>query len=155
MKTRRSLFFKLGVILALIAISAVMMIIGRGHTVFFDNKPLEYQGQSYESPYRIDVYVKGDRAAKLNKGDRGMATWIGQNFSMDLEITQVKGGSKTTSSHNLKLPYNMDGIVINLPAYLAGLPEEAYLSQFIQTAVVEATEEVPVIDEFGISPDGE
>lgn len=150
MKIKRALFFRLGVILFLIAVSAIMMVIGRGHTVYLDSKSLEYDGKTYESPYRIDVYVKGERVARLNAGERGMATWIGQNFNMELEITQVKGGEKSTSSHSIKLPYNMDGIIINLPAYLAGLPEGAYLEQFVPVVQVEATEEIPVIDEFEI-----
>jgi hypothetical protein len=151
LKTKRALFFRLGVILFLIAVSAIMMVIGRGHTVYFDSKKMEYEGKTYESPYRIDVYVKGERVARLNAGERGMTTWIGQNFKMELEITQIKGGEKTTSSHSIKLPYNMDGIIINLPAYLAGLPEAAYLEQFVPAVVVEETEEIPVIDEFEIS----
>ncbi len=150
MKTKRALFFRLGVILFLIAVSAIMMVIGRGHTVYFDSKKMEYEGKTYESPYRIDVYVKGERVARLKAGERGMTTWIGQNFKMELEITQIKGGEKTTSSHSIKLPYNMDGIIINLPAYLAGLPEAAYLEQFVPAVVVEETEEIPVIDEFEI-----
>lgn len=150
MKAKRALFFRLGVILFLIAVSAIMMVIGRGHTVYLDSKSLEYGGKTYESPYRIDVYVKGDRVARLNAGERGMATWIGQNFKMELEITQIRGGEKASSSHSIKLPYNMDGIIINLPAYLAGLPEEVYLEQFVPVVQVEATEEVPVIDEFEI-----
>ena len=50
----------------------------------------------------------------------------------------------------LELPYNMDGIVINLPAYLAGLPKDAYMSEFVQVAepVSEEEEEVTT-DEFG------
>lgn len=128
-----------------------MMIIGRGHTVYFDNKSLEYDGKTFETPYRIDVYVKGERVARLSAGERGMATWIGQNFKMDLEITQTKGGEKSASSHSVKLPYNMDGIIINLPAYLAGLPEDAFLEQFVPVVQVEATEEVPIIDEFEIT----
>ena len=35
----------------------------------------------------------------------------------------------------------MDGPVINLPAYLAGLPEEAYLSEFVPVASEEPEEE--------------
>ena len=46
-KTRR-LLFRLGTVLILISICAVMMIIGRGHTVYFDNKQLEYNGTTCE-----------------------------------------------------------------------------------------------------------
>ena len=48
----------------------------------------------------------------------------------------------------------MDGIAINLPALLAGLPEEAYLSEF-QIVTPEETETEPETsaDEFGIGGD--
>ena len=49
----------------------------------------------------------------------------------------------------------MDGIAVNLPAYLAGLPEEAYLSEFqiAEEVPEESSEEAPVddaIDEFNM-----
>ena len=55
----------------------------------------------------------------------------------------------------LDLPYHMDGIAVNLPAYLAGLPEEAYLSEFqiAEEVPEESSEEAPVdgaIDEFNM-----
>ena len=40
---KRTLFFRIGAIVILLAIAAVMMVIGRGHTVYFDNKKLEYE----------------------------------------------------------------------------------------------------------------
>ena len=39
-KTRRWLF-RLGTLLILVAIAACMMVVGRGHTVYLDNKTLE------------------------------------------------------------------------------------------------------------------
>ena len=72
---------------------------------------------------------------------------------MTLEITKEKGGDEETINVTIPLPYNMDGIAINLPAYLAGLPEEAYLSEF-QIAVPEESEEsdeaAPGGDEFDL-----
>ena len=114
---KRTLFFRIGTIVILLAIAAVMMVIGRGHTVYFDNKKLEYNGETYDTPYKVCVYVGDERVAKLYDKERGMATWIGQNFEMTLEITQEKGGDETTETYQIKLPYNMDGIVINAGAY--------------------------------------
>ena len=114
---KRTLFFRLGAIAILLAIAAVMMVIGRGHTVYFDNKKLEVNGETYDTPYKVCVYVNDERVAKLYDKERGMATWIGQNFEMTLEITQEKGGDETTETYQIKLPYNMDGIVINAGAY--------------------------------------
>ena len=150
MKSKKSLFFKIGAVVLLLAIAALMMVIGRGHTVYFDSKALDYDGQTYETPYKIVVIHKGEQVAKLYDGERGMTTCIGQNFSMTLEITQEKGGEEVTNTYSLKLPYNMDGIIINLPAYLAGLPEEAYLSEFIASVPEAPEDEVPVTDEFAI-----
>ena len=148
---KRTLFFRLGAIAILLAIAAVMMVIGRGHTVYFDNKKLEVNGETYDTPYKVCVYVGDERVAKLYDKERGMATWIGQNFEMTLEITQEKGGDETIVSYRFALPYNMDGIIINLPGLFAGLPEEAYLSEFVQTIVEEDVDEEPVTDEFGIT----
>lgn len=148
-KTRR-LLFRLGTVLILIAICVVMMIIGRGHTVYFDNKKIEVDGTTYDPPYKVTIYVKGEQVAKLNAKERGMATTIGQNFSMDLKIMEVKGGDEVTETYSIKLPYNLDGIVVNLPAYLAGLPEEVWMSEFVPVATSSDAEEeeVPGGDEF-------
>ena len=150
MNNTRSLLFRLGTVLILVGICAWMMIVGRGHTVYFDNKKLEYEGETYEPPYKITVFVKDEQVAKLNKKDRGMATTIGQNFRMTLRIMQEKKGEETEETYDIKLPYNLDGIVINLPGFLAGLPEDAWMSEFVSlaTTVEEETEEVPGTDEF-------
>ena len=153
-KTRR-LLFRLGTLLVLLAIAACMMIVGRGHTVYLDNKTLEYNGQSYSALYKIEVEQNGETIAKLNKRERGKATNIGQSFEITLHITREKKGAEETEVVRLKLPYSMDGIIINLPAYLAGLPQEAYLSEFISAAEQEPEPEeaLPTEDEFGISTD--
>ena len=155
---KRMLFFRIGAVLLLVAIGAVMMVIGRGHTVYFDNKKLEYDGQTYDTPYKVCVYVNDERVAKLYDKERGMVTWIGQDFEMTLEITQEKGGDETTETYQLKLPYNMDGVVINLPGFLAGLGEDAYITEFVPVATetdTSAEDEALPGDEFGIDLDGD
>ena len=153
-KTRRILF---SLLLVLAAVAAVMMVIGRGHTVYFDNKTLEdYQGQEYKAFEKVIVTVKDEQVAKLAKRDRGMSIWIGQNFKMILEVTREKGGESEIHEIDLKLPYSVDGIVINLPALLAGLPEEAWYSEFVPAVTEEPEEEVPGAgDEFGLGLEGE
>ena len=147
-KTRR-LLFQIGTVLILLAIAACMMVIGRGHTVYFDNKKLEYEGETYEPPYKVTVYVGGEQVAKLNAKERGMATTIGQDFEMEFKIMEEKGGDETRETYQIKLPRKLDGIVVNIPGYLAGLPQEAWMSEFVPI-VTESTEEeeVPGGDEF-------
>lgn len=145
MKAKRTLLFRIGAILLLLVIAGIMIVIGRGHTVYIDNKSLDYNGQTYATPYKVVVYVDGEQVAKLRDKERGMATCIGQKFTMTLEITQEKGGSEETTTVTVNLPHSMDGVAINLPGYLAGLPEEAYLSEFqpAPEAVEEEGDEMP------------
>ncbi len=70
-----------------------------------------------------------------------MTTHIGQDFSMALGVTQENGGEEQILEVAQKLPYGMDGVIINLPGFLAGLPEEAYLSEFVAVPTAEELEE--------------
>ncbi len=145
---KRRLIFRLGAVLLLIAIAACMMVIGRGHTVYIDNKTLEYDGQTYKAYYRAVVYVNGEKLSKLAARERGMTTNIGQSFSMTVGIIEEKGQDEKPIDITLKLPYNMDGIIINIPGYLAGLPQEAWMTEFVSTpSEAEMQEEVPSEEE--------
>lgn len=149
----KTLLIRLAVLAVCVAVAAAMMVFGRGHTLYFDNKTLEdYQGQEYKAYERVVVTVKGEEVAKLGKRERGMATWIGQSFKMTLEITEKKGDEPRVEEISIQLPYSVDGIVINLPAYLAGLPEDAWFSEFVPMVEEEpAEEELPGEgDEFGL-----
>ena len=142
--------YRIGALVLLLAIAGTMVVIGRGHTVYMDNKVLEYEGEEYGCPRKITVYVDGERVAKLSKKDRGMATCIGQNFSMTLEVEQEKDSEPVTTEFDIKLPFNMDGIVINLPGLLAGLPNEAIMSEFVQLTAAEEPDEEIITDEFAM-----
>ena len=150
--SNRRLIFQLAAVVVLIAIAYAMTIVGRGHTVYLDNKKLEYNGKTYDTPYKVVVLVDGEQVAKLYDRERGSATCIGQKFTVTLEITEKKGGSETTETYKLTLPHSIDSVIINLPAYMAGLPEEAYLEEFIPAPSADLNdEEVPnTEDDMGL-----
>ena len=154
MKKRNFLFQGL-LVLVLVAIGAVMMVIGRGHTVYFDNRSMEYNGTNYDSLYKIEVYLggsaEGEAVARLYDQERGMATHVGQSMTLTLVITPEDGGEEADpATYTIDLPYNMDGIVINLPAYLEGLPEEAYLTEFVPLVTEEPEEEIDLGGDMGL-----
>lgn len=152
MNKKRTLVIRIVVIALLVALGYAMTIIGRGHTVYLDAKKIEVDGTEYTPPYKTEVYVNGERVAKLYDKERGMATCIGSKFTMTLKITQEKNGSETEATYTVSLPQSMDGVVINLPAYLAGLPEEVYMSEFIPAPETETEEETTAEgDDFGLS----
>ena len=146
---KRRLLFRLGAIALLVVIAACMMVIGRGHTVYVDNKSLDYNGETYKPYYRATVYVNGERLSKLQPKERTSATNIGQSFSMTLELIKEKGQDAETVDISLKLPYNMDGIIVNIPGYMAGLPEEAWMTEFVSTPTEAEMqdEEIPTEEE--------
>ncbi len=151
MKNKKQWIARILTVAVLLGIAAVMFVIGRGHTVYFDNKTAEYNGTQYSAFQRVNVTVNGERVAKLSKRDRGMATWIGQDFKMELEVTENKGDDPKIIPVSIKLPYGMDGIVVNLPELVAGLPQEVWQSEFVPVATVEEPEEevIPEDDMLG------
>ena len=148
--SKRRLIFCVGAVLALIAIAACMMVIGRGHTMYFDNKKLEYEGQTVEAIRRINVNVNGEQVAKLSKKDRGMTTFTGQTLKFNIEVIREKDGPSEFYDYTVKVPYGEDGIVLNLPGMIEGLPEAAYTSIFVPIASNEPEEEEIITDEFGV-----
>ena len=147
----RSWIIRAAFLLVLVLIAVVMLRIGRGHTVYFDNRALDYQGTTTAAPYKITVTVNGEQISKLYEKERCSVTNIGDKLELTLEVMQQKGGSETTATYTLKLPHNLDGVIINLPGYIAGLPEEAYLEEFIPAPSTDLDdEEAPVTDDMGL-----
>ena len=152
---KKKILWRVGALVVLLAIAAVMFVIGRGHTIYVDNKKLEYNGETIECPYRILVNDEnGEKIGKLSAKDRGMATCIGQTFKMSLEVTQNKGDDPVAYDFVIDVPYNMDGVIINLPGLLSGVPAEAYTSEFIPAEVTPTEEDETVVtDEFAMDSD--
>ena len=149
MKNKRQLVFRIAALVIILAIAAAMFVIGRGHTIYFDNKTVEYNGQEVKAFYRVNVTVGSQKPAKLQARDRGMAEIMGQTLTMTLEITDDKGGKPHAHKVSMGIPYNMDGVIINIPALMAGLPEDAYMSEFVIVAPQEDSEEEETPGEGG------
>ena len=150
--TKRSWIIRIAFILVLVLVAVLMLRIGRGHTVYFDNRALDKDGQSVAAPYKITVYVNGEQISKLYDKERCMVTNIGDRLELTVEVMQQKGGSEATETYKLTLPHSIDSVIINLPAYMAGLPEEAYLEEFIPAPSADLDdEEVPnTEDDMGL-----
>lgn len=150
--TKRSWIIRIAFVLVLVLVAVLMLRIGRGHTVYFDNRALDKDGQSVAAPYKITVYVNGEQISKLYDKERCMVTNIGDRLELTVEVMEQKGGSETTETYKLTLPHSIDSVIINLPAYMAGLPEEAYLEEFIPAPSADLDdEEVPnTEDDMGL-----
>lgn len=154
MKNSRSLWIKFGAVAALLIIGAVMMVIGRGHSIYLDDKTFEYGGRTYDALYRVDVSVKGspEEDQSLYARERVVYTKMGQSATIEIKYMEAKGGEKKPMTAKIKIPYGMDGVVINLPALIAGAGPEVYMSEFITVPDVTSSDnEVVVTDEFTVT----
>ncbi len=146
---KKTLIIRAVALLIVIMIAAAMFVIGRGHTIYFDNKSFEAGGETIETPYSIEVYVKGEKVAKLKAGERGKADIMGQSLAMQLVVTQEKGGASTKMNVKLPIPYNMDGVIINIPVMLAGKTPADYMTEFIPAPPSDDDEDVSVTEDAG------
>ena len=142
MKTRKWII-RIAAVVVLIVVGVIMSIIGRGHTIYLDNKTLEYDGQTYKAPYKVTVTVGGEDLTKLYDKERGSTTCLGQTFTVTLTIMEKKNGTEETQTYKIPIPKNMDGVIVNIPGYLAGLPQEAYLTEFVPVVTEEPVDEEP------------
>ena len=147
MNNKRKWIIRGCALMVILAIAALMFLVGRGHTVYIDNKTLEFNGQTAEAYQRVEVWVGGERLSKLGKRERTMSTVIGSNFEMKLINTVNKGDEPTEEIVKISLPYGWDGIVVNVPGYLAGLPQEAWMTEFISEPEPVTAEDEPELSE--------
>ena len=136
MKISKNILYKLLLVIALVCVCFVMIYIGRGHTLYFDNKDMEINGTMINAPYKTKVFIKGKEVANLSSGDRGMGIWIGPTAKLVLEVTDVKGGDKSEKSYSIPLPRKYDGVVINLVGLMNGAEYDNYISEFVPLATV-------------------
>ena len=151
MKTnKKTLIIRIAVILILIVICAVMFVIGRGHTIYVDNKTIEYNGQEIGSKSEVDVYFNDELVTELYKGERTSFKILGQTLKFKISVKE-RQNSMTMDEYEIeyKIPYNMDGIILNLPALIEGASEEEYLSEFVSTIVIADDEPTTSEDDMG------
>lgn len=147
----RRVLFTAGLVAILVAISIICLIFGRGHTIYLDNKSIE--GTEYTSYASVDIIYKGEKVVNLEKAERGSITLTGQKLDVQLVAKKTNSAAAQTVDISIDLPYDLDGIVINIPAYLAGADVDTYMSEFVSTRVEEDTSEDVQLDEFGMSAD--
>ena len=146
----RRVLFTFGLIAILAAISVVCLIIGRGHTIYLDNKSIE--GTNYSSYASVDIFYKGEKIVNLGKAERGSITLTGQKLDVQFVIKKTKAAAEETIDATIELPYDLDGIIINIPAYVDGADVDTYMSEFVPAQIEEEEDvEVPSTDEFGMT----
>lgn len=146
---KRRIIVCAGVLLVLAALCALLAVVGRGHSVYLDNKEIAYEGQTYACPYKLTISAKGKQVAKIYEDERGETACMGQTLRLEVRVMQTKGGAEETHTFTVRIPYGEDGMIVNVNGLLAGLPPEACMEPFTpagqqpaEDSTVPGTEEV-------------
>ncbi len=115
--------------------------------MYFDNKTTE--DGKYEFYDSVKVSYKGEKISSMGPRERTTMPLIGQKCTIDLEIRAKKNSKKEAKQITFTVPYNMDDIIINLPALVAGASEEEYLKEFVSNVAVDDDSEEDIsTDEY-------
>ena len=155
MKVSKAFWYRLGSLALILIIAVLMFIVGRGHTLYVDNKTFETPAGTFEALYRTDVYVSesSDEMQQLSARERSAFKFMGQTATLNIEYRTVRNGEKKQAVYKLRVPYGLDGIVINVPALLAGQGPDIYMYEFVSVSDVAlaADAETVVTDEFSVT----
>ena len=120
-KPTKTFYIRLVAILVVILVAILMYVIGKQHNIYIDNK--DY-GSLMAFSY-VEVSVDKQEPLGLAKRDRDVFTVVNQSHKFKVE---ANGEEKEIK---LKLPLNMKNVIINLPAFMAGLDQSEWMQEFI------------------------
>ncbi len=151
MKINRSFLFKAGAVLLLTLIAAVMMIIGRSHVIFLDDKAIEVDGVSVPAKYSIYISVNGSKPQEIFARERAQEKIMGQKMKIDLTYINKKNSfDEIKFSYKAKVPYSMDTVIVNLPLLIEGYDQSKWMTEYVIEQKIEETSEPVITDEFSM-----
>ena len=149
----KTFWFRAATVVLLIVIAVIMLFIGRKHIIYIDNKTLEYDGGKVSALYKVEFVNEDGETKKLYQRERGEIDFMGQAHTLNLTVTEKKGGEEVVHKIKLNIPFGKDAVVVNVPALLAGLDKSIWMTDFVSlatTSTTEGAEEVVLGDDFGL-----
>jgi len=136
--TARSLIQRSCALLGLVALSAFLFYIGKGHTLMLDTNAVTIDGREYKSMETISVSVDGHEPESMGRAERTLVQVGGPRHTITIEV--VSGGDQKVQQH-ISIPTFMDTALVSLPAILGGAPRSAWVGKFTAPPVEQAPAE--------------
>ena len=131
-KPTKTFYIRLIAILIIILVAIWMYVIGKDYG-------------SYKALSWVDVTVDKQEPLGLAKRDRDVFTVVNQTHKFKVEA------DGETKEIKLRIPLEMKNVIINLPAFMAGLDQTEWMSEFIiETVSVESQTEAIVTDDTAV-----
>jgi hypothetical protein len=134
--TSRSLIQRTCVVLGLIALSAYLFYIGKGHTVLLDTNAVTIGDRELRSYESAVVSVDGKELnSPIGRAERSMITVSGPKHKIvivdeaDVDV-DGKNGKSQKVERTFTIPTFMDRVVVSIPAILGNAPVEHWITLF-------------------------
>ncbi|MCL2011014.1 MAG: hypothetical protein FWG71_10795 [Synergistaceae bacterium] len=134
--TLRGLIQRTCVVLGLIALSAYLFYIGKGHTLFLDTNAITIDDKELRSHASVTVSVNGKNLkSSMGRAERVRVTVSGPKHTIVI-VDDADAGTKAEKTFTI--PTFMDRVVVSIPAILGGAPAKHWISPFIPPPVEHA-----------------
>jgi hypothetical protein len=104
-----------GVLIVYLALTILVFVSGRGHTVLVDNKTAG--DESYQAFSLVKVYVGNGDGLELMPRDRDKVIVRGQRQLIRIETREPA----TVTEKTLRIPIGVDTILVSIPKMAAGI----------------------------------
>ena len=128
-----SFFVRLAVIVLIILLAVFLYHFGKQHTVYVDNRTIEIDGVSYRALEWAEVSVDGGESQEYSPRTRREATVQRQKHTIHV-IYEDEDFNQFEIEQEFTGPVNETQVVLSLPALVAGLSEDQYLTEFVPMA---------------------
>jgi hypothetical protein len=128
----RSLFQRSCVLVGLVALSAFLFYIGKGHTLLIDTNAVTLDGKEYASADSVNVSIDGHEPESMGRAERSLVQVGGPRHTITIEA----GEQKVTQ--RFSVPTGLDTALVSVPAILGGAPRQAWVTRFVAPAQEEA-----------------
>ena len=128
-----SFFVRLAVVVVVILLAVFLYHYGKQHTVYVDNRTIEIDGVSYKALDWAEVSVDGREAEKYSPRTRREETVIRQKHTIHV-VYEDEDFNQFEVDAEFTVPLNETQVVLSLPALVAGLEEDQYITEFVPMA---------------------
>ncbi len=151
-----SFYVRLGVIVIVVLLAVFLYHFGKQHTVYVDNRTIEIDGESYKALDWAEVSIDGRDSQEYSPRTRREEIVQRQKHTIHV-IYEDEDFNQFEVEAEFSIPLNDTQVVLSLPALVAGLSEDQYITEFIPMAQQlglnigggQAAAEEPVPSEFG------
>lgn len=126
--TRKTLILRMTALLAVVALSIGLYVIGKGHTVYFDTRAATVDGVKYKAPDMTAVSIDGGEIEEMGRAERAIRMVVGAKHTV---LAESLSGDDAKAERELRLPLAWSDIIISIPALLAGLPDDKVVLPYV------------------------